>query len=200
MERIRLTIHNWKYILRLRKILGTSRVVLCCTEEEERQFSRYVTYGVQRALYEIHLEENPEITWEEFVDFFAQTPKIRQAACRAAIDAVADVDISEIEFSEIPTETLFSTCRIEQDVCLAEVFEREAGVGLVTLFMFKAEMAHFCQLVRKKKNKYTFKKYMKDLRRDQQLMKELCWGLERSFHEIDYKAAWRSERVQKMLE
>lgn len=159
--------------------------------EMQQIFIDEITYRTQFALYEILLEQAPELTWEEFVELAASYPAIRRAAGDAALYALAEYDDTRFEFehAEIPEEPPRTADR------MAALFSEQMGRELAKLFLLKAAGQHHRRMCITREG-YIREMYAHDLLRNAEMEMALLRAYAAGLSKVDFRGAWLRDGLE----
>lgn len=176
---------NLGEIVRFSQKYQINQFVCLYSERGVEQLAEIISSRVQLAQYEMLKERGKRISWEDYVYQLAASEDMQAKARRAAIEA-------ERDFSAFAFDDLEKPKRKDCQTMLAvELFRGDAARGIVILFAFRAELAHYCQLREKRGAEYTLAQYMQELWTDDNLAAAQREGFEQAVDSLDFKAAWK---------
>ena len=187
----------------LEDILASNRYVGIENQEEVDAYWQYLSYRVQRALFEICQEDSElnGMSWRDFVLIVRHRKQIRDAVVDVLYQTIEKFRLdrshasSEIEF--------FHPCEMEdaEDGIFhaAVLSSHEEGRAWVEWLFLRMELACYQNQVYTKED-YTWDKFINELLLGQQL-----WGMLRHTFQnvltlLDFKAAWREVGIDIFLE
>lgn len=168
--------------------------------EDIDQYVGYISYRVESALYDILLEIGAleeEIPWEEFVSFLHGAPNTLSRAAvvvrRAFWQTMTDPSDSRFRINRGEFLSERDSAR-ERDDNLPSVKILPTGEGraMVMALLYRAEMIQYRIQMEKDRN-LSWKKYLKELKRDKELWYQMMLLLRNALLSMDFKTLWLAE-------
>lgn len=175
---------NEKLCMSFKEEFDIDGMVCCYADEAVQQLARIITYGTERALYEIWQEACSDLTWEEFLFFLSSSEELLERARQVMIQAQCDFGAAQYNFENPEPGKSYG------QTCIVRLYEQTQMEAMVIPFLFKAELVHHQQMRRQQGVTYTLRQYMQDLQTDEELIRALRRGFEDSVYRLDFRAAW----------
>ncbi len=169
----------------------SDKFVLLESKEEIRSLSELIEYKVQEALYEVILETNPALPWDDFVFYVRSNPKMRETIKAVAIHAADHFDVGKLDFST-PAEALEHFDHAGP--AMSRIFNDRLGLGLITFLLMRTEAEYYRRLNDANPH-YTWDIYRRELENNKKMWKQLFRTFQYGLFQIDYKSRWYSEEI-----
>lgn len=165
----------------------------------------YLSYRVQRALYEIMQEKYGDFPWESFRTTIAYCKQAREAA-----DAVVDQVVKDIparagffRFGIEDTPLFFADdiADAENDntrVICTKLFDSTRGLSFLQIITFKAELDYYQRQIRLGK-KYFWEEYLEELKENETMRTEVILSIRNALVRLDFRRVWESRKDLKEL-
>lgn len=178
------------------KLLKVNKMTCVFSEAGIKNCENYISCRVQRALYEIFRQSDDSLEWDQFVLMLRSVRAMREAAQTVAVTAVKNIgfDFGLTEYVELGDKLH------DEEIPVVNLFEGDAGEGLVIVLMLRAEIAHHRTLSREGNEGYTLKKYMKDLKKDEALREALIRAMRKAVRDMDFHEIWMRGGIWRMAE
>lgn len=158
----------------------------------------YLTYKVQRALYELQLtSKNPIEDWNEFVFNLRRNVELQEAASRVALYAVQHYDCSGFPFDE-PEQPAKEEPQEGEDTIieLSRLFTDKFGDFLEKELVNRAQEAYYAHLAQRRGPDYTWSKFRRELARSYPMVRTVTRAFLYALATVDFKTPWLAEGVQ----
>lgn len=186
---------SWK----IRRLLRINSMTCVLSTEGVKNCANYISYRVQRALYDIFHQCDNSLEWDQFVSMLRKSRAMREAAQTVAVTAVKNIGFEQFDF-KISEYVDLGHDLPDEEMEIAALFEGDAGEGLAILLMLRAEIAHHRTLCRGQSESYTLKRYMRDLKKDDALREALIRALRKAIGEMDFHEIWMRGGIWRMAE
>lgn len=174
-------------IIYFKEHFGIDHIVCCYSEQGVQQLSNILTYRIEHAQYELWQEECEDLTWEEYLYYLSQSPKMREKARCTALHAQRNLPAEQFDFTHPKPEADGELTPI------IRLFEGKQAEAIVILFLFRAQREHHRRLRTEKGKAYSLEQYMKDLLTDESQIAALRAGFEDAVRRLDFRAEWEKE-------
>ena len=173
--------------LLMRKFKG----MVMCSDKYIQELADKIGYGAQLALYELHIEQQEDVSWDEFVTHVQYSPAIRKKIQKIAGRAVLFFDRTLLNF-ELPVDALDyrEDHPDEQLINTSRIFPEKMAYALIENVFLMFELEHFKRLAASAPG-YSWAAYCDDLSNDKGLWNQFTRGLQHGLSQIDYKACWK---------
>ena len=171
---------------RFQKKYQINQFVCLYSERGVEQLAEIISCRVQLAQYALLRESGSELTWEEYLLRLCASEETRMKARRVALEAQRD--FGAFDFGHPVRRCMSETV---ESVYAVRLFEGEQAKGIVVLFEFRAELAHYRALCKERGDGYTLAQYMQELWTDEELAAVQRKGFEAAVDSLNFKAAWR---------
>lgn len=187
-SRIKNMVHAVRLFLFMRKFKG----MRICSDKYIQGLADQIGYRAQLALYELHIEQQEDMSWDEFVTRVQYSPAIRKKIQQVAGRAVLFFDRTLLNF-ELPVDALDyrENHPDEQLIRASKIFPEKLTHGLIENVFLIFEIEHFKRLAAVTPD-YSWDAYCKDLSNDKGLWNQFTRGLQHGLLQIDYKACWKT--------
>lgn len=118
-----------------------------CSDKYIQELADKIGYGAQLALYELHTEQQGDMTWDRFVQHVRHSPALRKKIQQVAANAVLLFDKSRLNF-ELPVDALKyqEDYPDEQLINVSRIFSEKMAHGLMENVFLTFELEHFRRL------------------------------------------------------
>lgn len=182
-------------------IISTHFYMTLENKDELDAYVCYLTYRVQRVLYELFQEDGQfcDMSWREFVWDIRHIKKIRDAAAMVARETLKDFrskghfnfDAKEVEL--FPDSDMDD--RHSGNIYSARLFPTEEGRALVESILLTAEVVQYKrQLARGKA--YSWEDYLSELSQKSYLWEETLMAFRDALVKLDFRPRWNSEQLE----
>ena len=177
---------NIEEISGFRQKYQINQFVCLYSERGVEQLAEIISCRVQLAQFALLRESGSELTWEEYLLRLCASEENIMRARRVALEAQRDFGAFDFEHpaQQCAPETA-------ESVYAVRLFEGEQAEGIVVLFEFRAELAHYRALLKERGDGYTLAQYMQELWTDEELAAAQRKGFEAAVDSLDFNAAWR---------
>lgn len=185
--------------MRLCNDLRKNGGIRICSEAQAQDFAGFIGYRAQLALYELHTEIGPAMSWDDFIPLVQKGADIRDKIRRVVGHAISHFDVGQLNF-ELPVDTL----TYQKDnpgnsaVIFCNIFPGRMGFSVIELLFIQFEAEHFKRLAAVIPN-YTWKTYVNDLSNNPQLWSKFSRGFQYGLRQLDFKASWMANATQDEL-
>ena len=170
-----------------------------CSDQFIQMFADQIGYRAQLALYELHTEQQADLSWDEFVMRVRSNPMLYKKIQQVAGRAVLSFDKTLLNF-ELPADAFEDrgdgTDKPQIDI--ARIFSGKLADGLMENVFLTFEMEHFKRLAASIPG-YSWAAYCDDLSNDEQLWNQFTRGLQLGLRQIDYEACWNANATQEEI-
>lgn len=142
-SKIKKTIQAVQLFFLMRKFKG----MVMCSDKYIQELADKIGYGAQLALYELHTEQQGDMTWDRFVQHVRHSPALRKKIQQVAANAVLLFDKSRLNF-ELPVDALEyqEDYPDEQLINVSRIFSEKMAHGLMENVFLTFELEHFRRL------------------------------------------------------
>ena len=174
--------------LLMRKFKG----MVMCSDKYIEDLADKIGYGALLAFYELHIEQQEDMAWDEFVTRVQYSPAIRKKIQKIAGRAVLFFDRTLLNF-ELPVDALDyrENYPDEQLINTSRIFPEKMAYALIENVFLMFELEHFKRLATSAPG-YSWAAYCDDLSNDKGLWNQFTRGLQHGLSQIDYKACWKT--------
>ena len=161
-----------------------------CSEAQALDFAGFVGYRALLALYELHTEIGPALTWDDFILLVQKNTDIRDKIRRIVGYAIFHFDVTQLNF-ELPVDAFIygEDNPGNSVVSSCEIFPGKMGFSVMELLFIQFEAEHFKRLAAAIP-KYTWKTYVEDLSNNPELWSKFSRGFQFGLRQLDFKASW----------
>lgn len=172
--------------------------------KEVDTYWRYLSYRVQRALFEV-CQEDPILTgisWNDFKDIMRHRKQVREAALRVLCQTIERYSLdssppsSEIEFFR-PSD--IEDADDEVVVHAIKIASSKKGHALVELLFLRVEIFFYREQIQSGKE-YSWESFVQELLLGQRLWNTLRHKFHRILIRLDFKGAWQTMGTDIVLE
>lgn len=177
-------------IIRLCDDLRKNGGIRICSATQAQDFAGFVGYRAQLALYELHTEIGPTMTWDDFISLVQRNADIRDEIRRIVGYAIFHFDVAQLNF-ELPVDAFIyqEDNQSNSVVNFCKIFPAKMGFGVIELLFIQFEAEHFKRLAAATP-KYTWKTYVDDLSNNPELWSKFSRGFQNGLRQLDFKASW----------
>lgn len=164
----------------------------------------YLTYRVQRDLYELCMEHGllREMSWQEFVWDVRHTERIREAAMVVVQETLKEVrNKKSFNFDLEDVELLLDSDMADRDngnIYSAQLFSVEEGHALVESILLTTEIVQYDRQLAKGKG-YSWEYFLAELSQESSLWDETRMAFRDALARLDFKPFWQSEQLEKLI-
>lgn len=174
------------------QIIASNRCISILDAEQLRFVGEWVTWAVQRALFEL-IRESERIEYEEFLLFMGNDAGVRQAARAAVKHSVLRFCPLIVDFwpeREPDPEQ-------EQNLRAIRLYSDEETEGVGALVLFRAELGLF--LLLREQKQFTWEAFLDRLAQNDDLQRSLLRGLRNGLRRLNLTEDWNCEEVTQFL-
>ena len=191
----------------IEKIFTSNRYLSLDDQEEIDVYARYLTYRVQRDLYELCQAEDGGLpddwSWDDFVLTIRSVKMLRNAAIAACWRTLRDFFHNGFFNFEAEDIHFFHADDVRDQrngsLRCSQLFPAEERRAIVGAIFFRCEIAYYhCQLNAGKD--YTWEQYLEELLERQQMWNALVTAFRDALTRLDFKPAWDSEELAALLD
>lgn len=183
-------------------IISTHFYMTLENKDELDAYVCYLTYRVQRDLYELFQESGrlSDMTWREFVWHVRHMKRVRDAAAMVVRETLRDFrSKGHFNFGVKDVKLFLDSDMDDQDssnIYSARLFSAEEGRALVESILLTAEAVQYKrQLARGKA--YSWEGYLAELSQKSSLWNETLMAFRDALANLDFKPLWNSEQLEK---
>ena len=167
----------------------------------------YLSYRVQRALYEIMQEEYGDFPWESFRIVMAYCEQVRKAADAVAFQVVKNIPVRAgfFRFGIEDTPLFFDDdiADAENDntrVTCTKVFDSMRGYFFLQVITFKAEIDYYQRQIELGKKSF-WEEYLEELKESETMRTEVSLSIRDALVRLDFREAWESrEDLEELID
>ena len=194
------------YEIPIEEICSSNRYLSLEDQDEIDAYAQYLTYRVQRDLYELCREKAGGLPdgwlWDDFVLAVCSIKRLRDAAIAVFRRTLSDFlhhdafhfHTENINFLD-PADVRGQ--RNDSFRC-SQLFPAEKGRAIVCAILFRCEIAYYHDQLNAGRD-YTWEQYLKELLERQQMWDALVTAFRDALTRLDFKPAWESEETVKLL-
>lgn len=182
-------------------IISTHFYMTLKNKDELDAYVCYLTYRVQRDLYELFQEDGQfcDMSWREFVWEIRHIKEIRDAAAMVARGTLKDFRSKRyFNFGVKDVKLFLDSDMDDQDgnnIYSARLFSAEEGRALVESILLTAEVVQYKrQLARGKA--YSWENYLAELSQKSSLWEETLMAFRDALVKLDFRPRWNSEQLE----
>lgn len=187
------------------EIIQSDRCVTLGHEHEVEVYARYLTYRVQRDLYELCQETGLllDLRWDEFVLVMRQNKLARLVAVavvRETLDSFYrcghyNFDVTEVDFlrdGDLEDED-------DDMIHSAMLFSPEEGRGIIEGLLFRGELTQYQRQLDRGRD-FSWNQFLDELTLAGPLWNEVLMAFRDALVRLDFKPVWCSEKLGGWLE
>lgn len=185
----------------LLEILASNRYITVENRNEIDVLSCYITYRVERDLYEVCQENGLccGLSWADFVFLLRQHKPARTAAIVVVRETLRNFyayghynfDGSDVQFTydDDPNDDMLRC---------ASLFSSEEGQSLIEGVLFRAEVVHYKYQLRSGKCR-SWHQYLDGLKQDRPQWDKVIAAYHDALARLDFKPIWKSEKLEELV-
>lgn len=185
-------------------IVSTHFYVTLTNKDELDAYVCYLTYRVQRDLYEI-LKESGQfdgVSWREFVWDVRHTKRVRTAAIIVAQETLKDFRNKGHFNFDVKDVKIFVDNDMDDrsggNIYSAQLFSAEEGRAQVESILLTAEVVQYKRQLAGGKA-YSWEGYLAELSQGTSLWDETLMAFRDALVNLDFKPFWKSERLKELF-
>lgn len=191
----------WQHDFSLLEILASNRYITVENRNEIDVLSCYITYRVERDLYEVCQEIGLlcDLSWADFVLLLRQHRPARAAAIVVVRETLRNFyshghynfDVSDVQFTydDDPDDDMLRC---------ANLFSPEEGQSLIEGVLFRAEVVHYKHQLSAGKC-HSWHQYLDGLKQDRSQWDKVIAAYHDALARLDFKPIWRSEQLEELV-
>ncbi len=188
----------------LTSILTSNRYFTVERRGEIDAFACYVSYRVQRDLYDLCRENGwfRNLPWADFVLLMRANKSARNAAIVVVFETLSDFFSSECyDFDAKDVVLAYGGDGEDPNddrISCAQLFSPDEGHALIESFLFLTEITHYKRQLGQGKD-YSWQQYLDELERERTLWDEVVIGYRDALARLNFKPAWEARRLTELV-
>lgn len=188
----------------LTEILASNRYLTVERRGEIDALSCYVSYRVQRDLYDLCRESGwfRNIPWAEFVLLIRANKSARNAAICVIFDTLSNFFVNgHYNFDATSVSMIYGgegEDPNDDNVSCAQLFSPDEGNAFIESFLFLTEITHYKRQLSQGKD-YSWQQYLNRLEQDRTLWDEVLMGYRDALARLNFKPAWETRRLEELI-
>ncbi len=172
--------------------------------EELDAYVRYLTYRVQRDLYELCKEsgELDDMSWREFVWDIRHWKQIQEAAMITVRETLEELrNKGSFDFDAVDVDLLLDSDlddRKDGKIYSSKLLDAEEGRALVESILLRAEIIQYKRQLAKGKA-CSWEYFLADLAEEPSLWYDILVAFRNALAKLDFKPFWQSERLEELM-
>lgn len=188
----------------LTEILASNRYLTVERRSEIDALSCYVSYRVQRDLYDLCRENGwfRDLPWAEFVLLMRANKPARNAAICVIFDTLSNFFVNErFNFDAASVSMIYGgegEDPNDDNISCAQLFSPDEGRAFIESFLFLTEITHYKRQLSQGKN-YSWQQFLNQLEQDRTLWDEVLMGYRDALTRLNFKPAWETRRLEELI-
>lgn len=188
----------------LTAILASNRYFTVARQGEIDAFACYVSYRVQRDLYDLCRENGwfRNLPWAEFVLLMRANRPARNAAIAVIFETLKNFFTCERYNFDAAGVSMICGGEGENSnddrISCAQLFPPDEGHTFIESVLFLTEITHYKRQLSQGKD-YSWQQYLNELEQDRTLWDEVLIGYRDALARLNFKPAWEARRLAELI-